>query len=296
MEKEAAAEAPLHMGGLREETLTLVEIDETRNGWILTEASSLRTLRAVRYITPFREGGSMPALVEAEDSALYVLKFSGAGQGPLALVAELIGGEIARSLGLSVPELVLLEVDSQLGRNEPDAEIRDLLRASIGTNLGMRFIEEATAFDLATGDHCNAETASAIVWLDAFLSNVDRTPRNPNLLMQRQQLYLIDHGAALYWQHQWESRERGALSGFPMIKDHILLPWASALDEAAAKAAAVLHEAELTRIFALVPDAWLARDGESAVSRRAEYVTLLTRRLQSTNFIEEAKAARAKLI
>jgi hypothetical protein len=262
-----------------------------------TAVAGLRALRAVRYVTPFREGGSMPALVEADDGALYVLKFAGAGQGALALVAELAGGEIARSLGLRVPELVLMEVDSQLGRNEPDAEIRDLLRASIGTNLGMRFVAEATAFDLATGDHCDAELASSIVWLDAFLSNVDRTPRNPNLLMQRRQLHLIDHGAALYWQHQWESREHGAMSGFPMIKDHILLPWASGLDEASAKAAAALSEEELARIFAMVPDVWLERDGDSAALRRGEYVALLTNRLRyAANFVEEAKAARAKLI
>lgn len=263
---------------------------------LVAEAAGLRTLRAVRYVTPFREGGSMPALVEADGSSLYVLKFYGAGQGPLALVAELVGGEIARALGLRVPELALMEVDSQLGRNEPDAEIRDLLRASIGLNLGMRFVEEATAFDLAAGDGCDAEQASLIVWLDAFLSNVDRTARNPNLLLQRGQLFLIDHGAALYWQHQWESRERGALSGFPMIQSHILLPWASELDEASARAAAVLDEAELTRIFAMVPDVWLEREGESAATRRAAYISLLTARLQDAQFVEEAKAARAKFL
>ncbi len=250
-------------------------------------------MQAVRYVTPFREGGSMPALVEAEDGALYVLKFVGAGQGPLALLSELVGGEVVRTLGLRVPELVLLEVDRELGRNEPDAEIRDLLKASIGLNLGMGFVAEATAFDLATGDCCDELLASKIVWLDAFLSNVDRTVRNPNLLLRRGELFLIDHGASLYWQHQWESRERGALSGFPMIKDHILLRWASRLDEVAAWATALLDEAELTRIFALVPDVWL---GEDAAERRAEYVRLLRLRLQSAPFIEEAKAARDKLV
>jgi hypothetical protein len=160
----------------------------------------------------------------------------------------------------------------------------------------MWFVEEATAFDLAAGDGCDAKQASMIVWLDAFLSNVDRTARNPNLLLRRGQLYLIDHGAALYWQHQWEGRERGALSGFPMIQSHILLPWASELDGASAQAAAVLDEAELARIFAMVPDVWLEWEGESAALRRAAYVSLLMRRLQDAPFVEEAKAARAKLI
>src|SRR5687768_6880606 len=159
----------------------------------------LRTVTATRYVTPLREGGSLPGIVEASDSGLYVLKFRGAGQGPLALVADLLGAEIGRALGLKVPDLVLMEVDTALGRNEPDPEIRDLLKASVGLNLGVDYLPGSVTFDPAAGDTVEADLASSIVWLDAFITNVDRTPRNPNLLWWHKTLYLIDHGAALYF-------------------------------------------------------------------------------------------------
>ncbi len=164
----------------------------------------LRTVQATRYVTPFREGGSLPALVEADDLGLYVLKFRGAGQGPLALVAEIIAGEIGRALGLRVPEIVLMEVDAALGRNEPDEEIRDLLSASTGLNLGMDFLPGSAMFDLAAGDRAEMEVASMAVWFDSFVTNVDRTARNPNLLCWHKSMYFIDHGAALYFHHDWK--------------------------------------------------------------------------------------------
>ena len=191
----------------------------------------LRTIQATRYVTPLREGGSLPAIVEADDCGLYVLKFRGAGQGPLALVAELIAGEIGRALGLKVPEVVLMEVDASLGRNEPDYEIRELLRRSVGLNLALDYLPGSLMFDPAARKAADSRIASSTVWFDAFISNVDRTARNPNLLWWHKTLYLIDHGASLYFHHDWESIERAALSAFPAIREHVLLPCASAIAE-----------------------------------------------------------------
>src|SRR5579884_2966613 len=175
----------------------------------------LRTVRVTRYVTPLREGGSLPAIVEGDDDGLYVLKFRGAGQGPLALVAELISGEIGRALGLGVPELVFMELDQAIGRNEPDPEIRDLLLASVGLNLGMDFLPGATMFDPAAGDSADSITASKAVWFDAFVTNVDRTPKNANLLWWHKQLYFIDHGASLYFHHDWRDIDVAARKPFP---------------------------------------------------------------------------------
>src|SRR5262245_17055105 len=172
----------------------------------------LRKVRATRYVTPLREGGSLPAIVEADDEGLYVLKFRGAGQGPLALVAELVAGEIGRALGLSVPEIVLVEVDAVLGRNEPDEEIRDLLKASTGLNLALDYLPGATMFDPAAGDIADSPTASLAVVFDAFVTNIDRTVKNPNLLMWHRKLYFIDHGAALYFHHDWKQTAEMAKS------------------------------------------------------------------------------------
>src|SRR5580700_10739201 len=165
----------------------------------------LRTVQATRYVLPLREGGSLPAIVEADDLGLYVVKFRGAGQGILALIAELIAGEIGRALGLRVPELVFAQIDPALGRNEPDAEIRHLLKSSAGLNLALDYLPGSTMFDGAAGDVASAEIASMAVWLDAFVQNVDRTARNPNLLMWHRQIYFIDHGAALFFHHNWET-------------------------------------------------------------------------------------------
>jgi hypothetical protein len=256
----------------------------------------LRTVRATRYVTPLREGGSLPAIVEADDSGLYVLKFRGAGQGPLALVAELLAGEIGRALGLSVPELVLMEVDPALGRNEADPEIRDLLRASVGLNLGLDYLPGSATFDPAA-DRVEADLASAVVWFDAFVTNVDRTPRNANLLWWHQALYLIDHGAALYFHHNWPSLEAMAGGRFPAIRDHVLLPWASRLEAADLRLRPLLGEALFAGLIAQIPEDWLPPEPDlSAADRRAGYLAFLTRRLASAAFFEEAVDARAQFV
>src|SRR4051794_22970324 len=220
----------------------------------------LRTVFATRYVTPLREGGSLPAIVEASDLGLYVLKFRGAGQGPLALVAELIAGEIGRALGLKVPDLALLEVDAALGRNEPDWEIRELLKASVGLNLGLDYLPGSVSFDAAAREAVAADLASAAVWFDAFVTNVDRTPRNPNLLWWHKTLYFIDHGAALYFHHNGQNVEEMARSRFPAIRDHVLQPWASCIEEADRLLRPRLDAALFARVIEQIPDSWLASD------------------------------------
>lgn len=262
----------------------------------------LRTVYATRYVTPLKEGGSLPAIVEADDLGMYVLKFRGAGQGPLALVAELIAGEIGRALGLQVPELVLMEVDSALGRNEADPEIRELLRASVGINLALDYLPGSATFD-AAADRVQTDLASETVWFDAFVTNVDRTPRNPNLLWWHKTLYLIDHGAALYFHHSWQSLESMASSRFPAVRDHVLLPWANHLEEADRRLRPKLDETLFARIVEQIPDDWLVplvpdpTSADSPAQRRAGYLKFLTRRLATASgFLEEAIHARAKLV
>ena len=261
----------------------------------------LRTVSATRYVTPLREGGSLPAIVEADDLGFYVLKFRGAGQGPLALVAELIAGEIGRALALEVPEVVRVDVDAALGRNEEDPEIRDLLKASVGVNLGLDYLPGSITFDAAARDAVEADLASSIVWFDAFVTNVDRTPRNPNLLWWHRVLYLIDHGAALYFHHNWPATapamEQAARSRFPAVRDHVLLPWASRLEEADRRLRPRLSEALFAAIVEPIPDDWLSPDPGAAADRRAGYVDFLTRRLEAAPlFVEEAVRARAQLV
>jgi hypothetical protein len=255
----------------------------------------LRTIRATQYVTALREGGSLPAIVEADDSGLYVVKFRGAGQGPLALVAELVAGEIGRVLGLNVPELVFVDIDPTLGRNEPDHEIRDLLKSSIGLNLAMDYLPGSTMFDIAARDTADARTASLAVWFDSFVLNVDRTPRNANLLNWHRQLYFIDHGAALYFHHNWPDAPRLALSPYAGVRQHVLLQWATQRQQAADHAAAVLTPAVFAAILEQVPDEWLlARTEEQdADALRAAYVEFLTNRLgASPIFTQEAIDAR----
>jgi hypothetical protein len=254
---------------------------------------TLRRVNAVRYVEPFREGGSMPGLVEADDGKLYVVKLRGAGQGPLALVAEVISGEIARALGLRVPEIVLVEFDPLFGRQEHDAEVRELLRASTGTNAGLGFLSEATTFDPAAGDVVDALTASLIVWLDAFTLNVDRTARNPNLLMCGRELWLIDHGASLYFHHHWPGAEAKITAPFEAIKDHVLLRRADAFGAARTVAYERLSRGVIESIVATLPDDWL--EGEvSAADARARYTDFLSRRLEASSMFEqEVTRARA---
>src|ERR1700744_3414344 len=193
----------------------------------------LRTVQATRYVLPLREGGSLPAIVEADDLGMYVVKFRGAGQGILALIAELISGEIGRALGLRGPEIVFIEIDAALGRNEPDAEIRQLLKSSIGLNLALDYLPGSVTFDHAAKDIASPDEASLAVWFDAFTQNVDRTPKNANLLLWHPKLYLIDHGAALYFHHDWDRMRSKIESPFAGIRNHILLRWASQIPQAA---------------------------------------------------------------
>ena len=259
----------------------------------------LRTVNATRYVVPLREGGSLPAIVEADDLGLYVVKFRGAGQGILALIAELLAGEIGRALGLRVPEIVFMELDAALGRNEPDYEIRQLLKASTGLNLALDYLPGSTMFDPAARDVAPADEASMIVWFDAFTQNIDRTPRNANLLVWHRKLYPIDHGAALFFHHDWPTIEKKIAAPFSEIKNHILLPWAEAIDRAASIAHSRLAEPVLHDIVNLVPDAWLEAipGGIPAGERRAGYMQFFTRRLEaSAAFEEEAIGAHNRLI
>jgi hypothetical protein len=245
---------------------------------------ALRSVAATRYVTPLREGGSLPGLVEADDDGLYVLKFRGAGQGVKALVAEVIAGELARALGLAVPEIVVIDVDPTLGAAEPDPEIQDLINASSGANVGLDFLPGSLPYTPAAGLQPAPQTAAEIVWLDALVTNVDRTPRNPNLLVWHERVWLIDHGAALYFHHRDWDPEADAAKPFPAIADHVLLPCAGSILEADERLAGRLTAQRLREVVASVPAGW-AGDGR--------YLDYLTRRLAPPRaFAEEAERAR----
>ena len=255
----------------------------------------LRTVKATRYVTPLREGGSLPAIVEADDDGLYVLKFRGAGQGPKALIAELLAGELARALGLPVPEIVFVEVAAELARTEPDPEIQDLIRASAGLNLALDYLPGSVAFDPAA-ETVEAGLASSVVWFDAYVTNVDRTARNTNMLMWHRKLYLIDHGAALYFQHNWENYLARSRAAFPQIRDHVLLPWATAVGEADERLSAHVTEELIREVLSLVPEVWLGAEPRfaSAAEHREAYAEYLLSRLQPPrDFVKEAVDARA---
>jgi hypothetical protein len=259
----------------------------------------MKPVTVTRYLTPLREGGSLPAVVEADDGNLYVLKFKGAGQGSKALVAEWIVGKIAQALGLLVPELVTAKLDPVLGRNEPDPEIRDLINASAGLNLGLAYLAGAIAFDPIAPPHVDAQLASQIVWLDAFVLNVDRTAKNPNMLVWKNQLWLIDHGASLYFHHNWPDAAARVRSPFAQIKTHVLLPAASQLESVDADFRSRLTEKSIEPALSAIPDEWLAPEPTlgSAPKIRAGYQSWLAERLQlSSVFIDEAKRARAELV
>lgn len=259
----------------------------------------IRTVAARRYSTPLREGGSLPAIIEADDDALYVVKFLGAGQGSKALIAELVGGEIARALGLPVPELVFVQIDTTFGRSEPDPEIQELLRMSAGLNLALAYIPGALAFDPVLAPPPDAELASAIVWLDALITNVDRTPRNTNMLVKDGQLWLIDHGAALFFHHTWHDYQTRSRSPFLQIKDHVLLPRASAIETADATFSGKLGEPTIRTIIDLIPAEWLHTEALFATpaANREAYVEYLLSRLTAPRaFAEEAIRAHAALV
>lgn len=259
----------------------------------------MKTITATRYVTPLREGGSLPAIVEGDDCGLYVVKFRAAGHGVRALVAELVTGELARAAGLRVPEIVLVQVDAALGRNEPDAEIRDLLKGSVGLNVGLDYLPGSITFDPAAPPAPPADEASGVVWFDAFTSNVDRTPRNPNLLWWHRRLWLIDHGSSLYFHHAWEGERAQSRAPFTPVRDHVLLPWADGIAAAGARIAARLGRGEIERVLAEVPDEWLTGEPRfgSPAEHRAAYADYFARRLEAAPiFLEEAERARAALV
>lgn len=250
----------------------------------------MKQLHATRYLTPLREGGSVPAIVEADDEGTYVVKFHGAAQGPRSLIAELIAGELARHLGLPMPQLALIEVDALLARSEPDPEIQGILRASAGTNVAMDYLPGALNYEAALP--VDAALAARIVWFDAFITNVDRTARNPNLLRWHRQLYLIDHGASLYFHHAWENHLARATSPFTPIANHVLLRHAGDIRVADAELAPRVTAEALRAILAEVPDAWLVAEATPAATREGYVAHLLARLAAPRAFVEEAERAR----
>lgn len=259
---------------------------------------TLRSVNVTRYVMPLREGGSLPALAEAEDGFNYVLKFRGAGQREKALVAELIGGELARRLGFKVPEIVFAQLDAAFGNSEGDEEIQDLLKGSQGLNLALHFLSKAMTFDPGASK-VDDYLASQIVWFDAWITNVDRTFRNTNLLIWNRELWLIDHGASLIFHHSWENWEKQALSPFATVKDHVLLPKASQLAQVDEEMKKVITRELIRGVLEEVPDEWLlaSRDTETAAEAREVYESFLWKRLENSEvFLTEAQHARKALI
>ncbi len=265
---------------------------------MLYRKPEIRTVNVTRYVTPLREGGSMPAIAEADDGFLYVLKFRGAGQGVKSLIAELIGGEIARLLGLRVPEIVFANLDEAFGRTEPDEEIQDLNKASVGLNLALHYLSGSITFDPAVTT-VDELLASQIVWLDALLTNVDRTCRNTNMLLWNRDLWLIDHGASLYFHHSWDNWQQQALSPFSHVKNHVLLRHAGRLAEVDAAYTMLLSGERINNIVNLIPPEWLTGETifQSAEEHRQAYAQYLISRIaHSSIFVKEAQHAREILI
>lgn len=258
---------------------------------------NLRSAQLTRYILPLREGGSLPALAEADDDFKYVVKFKGSGHREKSVIAELLGGEIARKLDFNVPEIVFLHLDEAFGRTEGDEEIQDLLQASQGTNLGLHFLSGAINYD-PNVMKIDAKLASEIVWLDAFITNVDRTFRNTNMLMWHKELWLIDHGASFMFHHSWDNWDEKAISPFPFIKDHVLLTNASEIELADEKFKSILSEEFFQELVKLIPDEWLQWDWAMEPDElRNVYFQFLTKRLNhSSIFVKEAQNARQNLI
>lgn len=258
----------------------------------------LRTVNVTRYVMPLREGGSLPALAEADDGFNYVLKFRGAGQREKALIAELIGGELARRIGLKVPELVFAQLDAAFGNSEGDEEIQDLLKGSQGLNLALHFLSKAMTFDPGASQ-VDEELASKIVWFDSWITNVDRTYRNTNLLIWNRELWLIDHGASFLFHHTWDNWENQALSPFAMIKGHVLLPKANLLAKVDEEMKSLITPSIIQEVISVVPDEWLlaSRDVETAEEARSVYIAFLTKRLENSQvFVNQAEDARKALV
>lgn len=263
-----------------------------------TDKIELRTVNVTRYITPLREGGSLPALAEADDDFKYVLKFRGAGHGVKALIAELLGGEIARTLGLRIPEIVFANLDVAFGRSEGDEEIQDLLKGSQGVNLALHFLSGALTFDPVVTE-VDERLASKIVWLDAFTTNIDRTIKNTNMLIWHKELWLIDHGATFYFHHSWADWKKAALSPFPYIKDHVLLSQASLVATINEEMVSLLNDEKIKEITNLIPLEWLDWDdiemGPEEI-REVYLQFLILRRNNANNFVKQIQDARETLV
>lgn len=258
------------------------------------KSPEIREVNIIRYIQPFREGGSLPGLVDADDGFSYVIKFRGAGQGKKALVAEFIGGELARFLGLRVPEMVFAHLDVGFGRTEPDEEIQDLLKFSEGKNLGVHFLNGSITFD-ANVDTIGAEEASKIVWLDALLMNVDRTAKNTNMLVWHKELWMIDYGAALYFHHSWDNWEEQIEKPFVQIKDHVLLKQASEVAKIDQEYKSLFTRENIVKVLSAIPDEWLIDEVRNltAAEVREVYVEFIARRAeQSEIFVNQIQDAR----
>lgn len=264
----------------------------------MVEPPEIRNVQVTRYVTPLREGGSLPAIVEADDDFLYVLKFRGAGQGVKTLIAELLAGEIARSLGLRVPEVVFAHLDPILSRTEADEEIKDLIKFSGGLNLGLHYLSGAITFDPIV-NRLDPVLASQIVWLDCLVMNVDRTPRNTNLLVWHKELWLIDHGAAFYFHHASPDIAEQGKKPFPLVKDHVLLPMASEIEAVDVSCRNILSRDKIEAIVSVIPDEWLLEDPSiaSAPEGRQAYAIFLQSRVETSEiFVKEAQHARETLI
>ena len=254
----------------------------------------IRTVNVIQYLQPLREGGSLPAIVKADDGFLYVLKFRGAGQGKKALISEFIGGELARAIGLKVPELVFMNLDDSFSKTEPDEEIQDLLKFSVGLNLGLHFLSSAITYDPLVSK-VDALTASKVVLLDSLISNIDRTAKNTNLLNWNKELWIIDNGACLYFHHNWETWENHLTRTFPLIKDHVLLPKATSLQKAGDEIKQIIHSAVISEIVSKIPEDWLLSEGDflNPDEMRNAYITFLNAKLVMIDeLVKEAEDAR----
>lgn len=254
----------------------------------------IRTVNVIQYVQPLREGGSLPAIVKADDGYLYVLKFRGAGQGKKALIAEFLGGEIARALNLKVPELVLMNLDDSFSKTEPDEEIQDLLKFSIGLNLGLHFLSGAITFDPLVSN-VDALTASKIVLLDSIISNIDRTTKNTNLLQWHNELWVIDNGASFYFHHDWKNWEAHLTRTFPLIKDHVLLQSATRLEKASKEIQKLLKREKIEEIVSSIPENFLLSESDtmSGNDMREAYIKYLNTRLSKIDvLVKEAENAR----
>ena len=254
----------------------------------------IRTVNVIQYIKPLREGGSLPAIVKADDELLYVLKFRGAGQGKKALIAEFIGGEIARAIGLKVPELVFMNLDDSFSKTEPDEEIQDLLKFSVGLNLGLHFLSGAITYDPLVS-HIEALTASKIVLLDSIISNIDRTAKNTNLLHWHNELWVIDNGASLYFHHDWKNWKNHLTRTFPFIKDHVLLQVATQLKEASKEIQHLINQDNILEIVSTIPEDWLISeiDTMTTTEKREAYNEFLNLRFSKIDLlVKEAEDAR----